>query len=37
MGERIVYPKHHDRFFGPRQIEEMRQVLKTVGAVSTAS
>lgn len=30
----IEYPKHHDRFFGPHQIEEMRQVLKTVGTVS---
>lgn len=30
----VVYPKHHDRFFGPAQIEEMRRVLKTVGTVS---
>lgn len=32
--EGIVYPKHHDKFFGPRQIEEMRRVLSTVGTVS---
>lgn len=32
--EGIVYPKHHERFFGPHQLEEMRQVLSTVGTVS---
>lgn len=32
--EGIVYPKHHDKFFGPRQIEEMRRVLSTTGTVS---
>ncbi|SMB24898.1 conserved protein of unknown function [Sterolibacterium denitrificans] len=32
--EGIVYPKHHDRFFGPHEIERMRQVLSTVGTVS---
>jgi len=30
----IVYPSHHDKFFGPHQIEEMRHVLSTVGTVS---
>jgi hypothetical protein len=32
--EGIVYPKHHDRFFGAHQLEEMREVLSTVGTVS---
>lgn len=32
--EGIVYPKHHDKFFGPHEIERMRQVLSTVGTVS---
>jgi len=32
--EGIVYPDHHKRFFGPDQIEEMRQTLMTVGTVS---
>lgn len=32
--EGIVYPDHHKRFFGPEQIEEMRQTLMTVGTVS---
>lgn len=32
--EGIVYPKHHDKFFGPHQIEEMRRTLSTVGTVS---
>lgn len=32
--EGIVYPRHHDRFFGPQQIEEMRAVLSTTGTVS---
>jgi hypothetical protein len=31
----VVYPEHHKRFFGPHQLEEMRQVLSTVGTVST--
>lgn len=30
----IVYPKHHERFFGPHEIERMRQVLSTEGTVS---
>ena len=30
----IVYPEHHQRFFGPTEIEEMRNVLSTVGTVS---
>lgn len=30
----IVYPSHHDKFFGPHQIEEMRAVLSTHGTVS---
>lgn len=30
----VVYPKHHEKFFGPHQIEEMRRVLVTVGTVS---
>jgi hypothetical protein len=30
----IVYPSHHDKFFGPHEIEKMRQVLSTVGTVS---
>ncbi|WP_374594678.1 hypothetical protein [Aquabacterium sp.] len=32
--EGIVYPRHHDKFFGPHEIERMRQVLSTVGTVS---
>lgn len=32
--EGIVYPKHHDKFFGPHEIEQMRAVLSTVGTVS---
>lgn len=32
--EGIVYPKHHDKFFGPHQIEQMRRVLSTTGTVS---
>ncbi len=32
--EGIVYPDHHKKFFGPDQIEEMRQTLMTVGTVS---
>lgn len=32
--EGIVYPSHHDRFFGPNELEEMRAVLSTVGTVS---
>lgn len=30
----IEYPRHHDKFFGPQQIEEMREVLRTAGTVS---
>jgi hypothetical protein len=30
----VVYPKHHAKFFGPDEIEEMRRVLATVGTVS---
>jgi hypothetical protein len=30
----IVYPKHHDKFFGPGEIAQMRQVLSTEGTVS---
>ncbi|MFQ5457328.1 MAG: hypothetical protein ACE5FC_02585 [Myxococcota bacterium] len=32
--EGIVYPDHHKKFFGPDQIEAMRQTLITVGTVS---
>lgn len=32
--EGVVYPNHHDKFFGPGQLEEMREVLSTVGTVS---
>lgn len=32
--EGVVYPSHHSRFFGPHQLEEMRQVLSTKGTVS---
>ncbi len=30
----VVYPRHHEKFFGPDQIEEMLKVLQTVGTVS---
>lgn len=30
----VVYPAHHARFFGPEQIEQMREVLSTTGTVS---
>lgn len=30
----VVYPKHHERFFGPGEIERLRQVLSTEGTVS---
>ena len=32
--EGIVYPEHHKKFFGPDEIEAMRQVLLTDGTVS---
>jgi len=32
--EGIVYPEHHKNFFGPDQIEAMRQTLMTEGTVS---
>jgi hypothetical protein len=32
--EGIVYPEHHKRFFGPEEIEAMRQTLLTEGTVS---
>jgi len=32
--EGVVYPSHHEKFFGPHEIEEMRHVLSTVGTVS---
>jgi hypothetical protein len=32
--EGVVYPKHHDKFFGPHELEKMREVLSTVGTVS---
>lgn len=32
--EGIVYPDHHEKFFGPDQIQEMREVLSTTGTVS---
>lgn len=32
--EGVVYPSHHDKFFGPGQLEEMREVLSTRGTVS---
>lgn len=32
--EGIVYPEHHERFFGPDEIEAMRQTLRTEGTVS---
>lgn len=30
----VVYPTHHDKFFGPNEIEEMHRVLSTRGTVS---
>ena len=33
--EGVVYPEHHKRFFGPDQIEAMRQTLMTEGTVSS--
>lgn len=30
----VVYPKHHERFFGPDEIERMREALRTRGTVS---
>jgi hypothetical protein len=33
--EGIVYPDHHKRFFGPDEIEAMRQTLMTEGTVSS--
>ena len=32
--EGIVYPEHHKRFFGPDEIELMRQTLMSEGTVS---
>ncbi len=32
--EGVVYPKHHDKFFGRNELEKMREVLSTVGTVS---
>jgi len=32
--EGIVYPGHHDKFFGPHEIEQMRHALLTKGTVS---
>ncbi|MFY9178617.1 MAG: hypothetical protein WAO12_02420 [Venatoribacter sp.] len=32
--EGVVYPSHHSKFFGPNQLEEMREVLSTKGTVS---
>lgn len=34
LREGVVYPSHHSKFFGPHQLEEMRQVLSTRGTVS---
>ena len=31
----VIYPSHHERFFGPHELEKMRDVLRTVGTVST--
>lgn len=31
----IVYPKHHEPFFGPEQIRSMYDVLRTTGTVSS--
>ena len=30
----VVYPEHHKRFFGPDELEQMREVLRTTGTVS---
>lgn len=30
----VVYPKHHDKFFGPNELEQMRETLRTRGTVS---
>lgn len=30
----VVYPKHHEKFFGPQQIKELREQLSTVGSTS---
>ena len=32
--EGIVYPEHHAHFFGPAEIDAMRETLSTVGTVS---
>lgn len=32
--EGVVYPSHHEKFFGPHQLEEMREVLLTRGTPS---
>jgi hypothetical protein len=32
--EGIVYPDHHKKFFGPDEIEAMRQTLMNEGSVS---
>ena len=30
----VVYPDHHKNFFGPDELEKMREMLRTVGTVS---
>jgi CRISPR/Cas system CMR-associated protein Cmr1 (group 7 of RAMP superfamily) len=32
--EGVTFPKHHEKFFGHHQIEEMLELLSTVGTVS---
>ncbi len=32
--EGVVYPEHHKKFFGPDEVERMREVLRTTGTVS---
>jgi hypothetical protein len=33
--EGIVYPEHHRKFFGPDEIDAMRETLSTAGTVSS--
>lgn len=30
----VVYPRHHDKFFGPNELEKMRETLRMNGTVS---
>ncbi len=35
--EGVVYPEHHKQFFGPDEVRQMREVLRTKGTVSDRS